>query len=888
MSEIRDLKQQHSETIYKHYFPQWQGNGKKVICFAHDDKNPSLSIFQRGGEYRHRCFGCGVSGDVLDLIGSFENMPDARHRIGRLKELAGINGDKKKQGSRSLADIQKVVPNGKYKFERYHIYKAGKPPYIKVIFKDATGDKKGLFYTATDNGLYVSGRQSAPVFYNQERITDTIKIVFLSESEKDCNKLDDMGLPCLSSGGATSWNDKLPIEILKDKSIILLPHNDEPGAKYVETAARSLSRKAASIRIINPETWGAHKGADVSDWIQARKVREVPEEEIKAELEEIVKAASEQNHQSAFTPKDEGISADNNDRPYYFTNDTGLWRKKAGKPVEKLGNFDAWIKKEVLIDDGKNLEQFFEIEGKQGNIPLKSIQIKTATFQNMSWVIENWGNQAVIEAGQAKRDLIRHYIQTQSGNVPRQIIYCHTGWREISGKWVYLSSNGAIGGDANICVDLHRKHLSENYVLPLLPENESEAIKTSLLLLDVGDRRLTIPLYTLVFLSAVTTLLKPMPMFSGGFLYGESGAKKTSLACLFASHFGDITPERLINFESTANSIIAKMSILKDCLMILDDLRPTHNRQDAEKNEAIAQRTIRLAGNRSTRERLNPDSTLKQSIEPKGMILITGEDIVKLSSTLARTMVLEIKHGDINLEKLTNLQLKTSLLPHAMTSFLLWIKNNMREVQDSFYPQFIKLRDKAATNNVHGKLIEQICYLQYAMTLITAWLCNTGTYSNSQASELQQETWQILNNQVKRQSQIMEHGDPLNTFFEMFETWITQGKVRLEDKNGMPDIILGSIGGEFLGYYDDFHFYLFPSALWNYLQRYCIAQGEHFPFSRHTFYKMLKNKKLIDTDKDQNTKTERLKGKPQKVLKIIKKDVYVKNSVTIVTGGTDD
>lgn len=841
---------------------KWNGSGQGIsLCPFHEDSKASLSVKDTGAFFCHACNEKG--GDVIGFHMARHGL-DFKAALSDLAAQAGISGRMKQQKSLTLADIQKITFDG-YTFDRYHTYKAGKPEYIKAIFKNLDGDKKALFYTITGNGLYVSGRESKPVFYNQERITDIIKAVCLSESEKDSDTLfTACNLLCISSGGATSWSEKLPIEILKNKSAILLPHHDEPGRKYAETAAQSLNGVAASIKIVDPEIFGAQKGADVSDWIQAGGS--------KGNLLEIINKAPEWEK----TPplEQEGQQRDS---PYFIDDNGNLcrWKQlKDGFIDEKLSNFNAWISREVLLDDGRAIEQFFEIEGKRGETALRPIQIKTSQFQAMNWIIENWGNQAVIEAGQAKKDFIRHYIQTQSGNAQRQVIYCHTGWREINGKWVYLSGNGAIGGDTGICVDLSRKHLAERYELPLIPENEIEAIKTSLSLLDVADRRISIPLYSLVFLSAVTTLLKPMPMFSGGYLNGHTGVMKTTLACLFNCHFGDITSERLMNFESTKNSIIEKMSYLKDCIMILDDYRPTHNRQDAEKMEGIAQGAIRLSANRATRERLNSDSTFKPSSEPKGMVLITGEELVKLPSTLARTMILEVGHGDIDLNRLTELQAQTSLLPHAMTSFILWVRDNMPDIKGGFYPQFIQLRAKAASNNIHSKLIEQMAYLQYAMTLITSWLLDKGILSDSEASEMQAETWSILNNQAKRQAQIMEHGDPLNSFFEMFNTWIVQGKIKIEDKDGLPANFIGGITGEFLGYYDDFHFYLFPAALWNYLQRYCIAQGEHFPFSKHTFYKMLKDRKLIEADKDHNTKTERLKGELKKVLKILRQGVY--------------
>lgn len=892
-SDIKTLKAEHSETIYKYFFPEWEGPGKNVKCFSgkHEDNNPSLSIFWKDGEFKHHCHACGVSGDCLDLIGSLENIPDTGHQIGRLKEIAGISRKaepQRKQHSLSLADIQKMViikDNRKYKFDRYHTYKAGNPPYIKALFKDSAGDKTGLFYTVADNGRYVSKRKSKPVLYNQEMLSQEGPICF-PEGEKDCNTLSEMGLIAITNGSAGDPLTPGILEPLRGRDILIFQDNDIPGRGAAKKKSKALHGIAASVKVI--ELPGLPEKGDVSDWIQARQAEGKTAEGIKAELRAIVTACPEwQEPETASNIKVEGKQQDS---PYFIDDSGNLckWKQtRDGDIDERLCNFDARISREVLLDDGKTIEQFFEISGKRGNTSLRPVQIRTKDFQNMNWIIENWGNQAVIEVGQAKKDFIRHYIQTQSGNVQRQVIYCHTGWREINSKWVYLSGNGAIGGGPDVCVDLSRKHLAEKYALPLIPENETAAIRASLSLLDIADRRLTIPLYSLVFLSAVTTLLKPMPMFSGGYLYGHTGIRKTTLACLFNSHFGDITAERLMNFESTANSIIEKMSCLKDCLMILDDYRPTHDRADAMKMESIAQRAIRLSGNRATRERLNSDSTMKQSSEPKGMILITGEELVKLPSTLARTMVLEISKGDINLDLLTELQARAAILPHAMTSFILWVKENMQEIRDGFYPQFVQLRAKATANNLHGKLIEQVAYLYYAMTLITSWASEKGILSASQAKDLQTETWAVLNEQVKRQSHIMEHGDPVTGFFEMLNTWIEQGKIRLDDKDGFPDRFVGGDKGEFLGYYDELHFYLLPTALWNYLQRYCLAQGEHFPFTRLTFYKMLKDRRLIETDKDHNTKTERIKGKLQKVLKTLRQGIYTEKAVTTVTEGAN-
>ncbi len=37
-------------------------------CLFHDDRSPSLSIYQRNGAYLYHCFGCGQKGDVVHFV----------------------------------------------------------------------------------------------------------------------------------------------------------------------------------------------------------------------------------------------------------------------------------------------------------------------------------------------------------------------------------------------------------------------------------------------------------------------------------------------------------------------------------------------------------------------------------------------------------------------------------------------------------------------------------------------------------------------------------------------------------------------------------------------------------------------------------------------------
>ncbi|MEW6686321.1 MAG: hypothetical protein AB1393_08980 [Candidatus Edwardsbacteria bacterium] len=561
------------------------------------------------------------------------------------------------------------------------------------------------------------------------------------------------------------------------------------------------------------------------------------------------------------------------DSPYFIDNSGYLCRWKQLKdgviPV-RLANFEAQISEEITEDDGFELTHSYGIEGRIKNKFLPKIEVPASFFNSLNW-LHKWGSQVILEPGQANKDYVRHAIQVRSNGARNLTYFTHTGWRQIQGGWCYLTGGGAIGRDA-VSVKLSKE--LQRYYLPLKPENETESIKISLSFLDIGKRAVTIPLFSLLHLSPLTTILEPMPNFSG-YIYGETGLFKTTLAILLLSHFGSFDSiNNLSNFDDTANALEKRAFILKDTLHIIDDFCPSIKRIDVQHKENLAQRIIRAYSNRTARGRLNPDASEKGRYEPRGMLLMTGEEIVSLQSTLARLMVAEISAGDIDKDRLTEFQMKAHLLPHAMSSYISWLKDHIQEIKKSFPKQFIQLRDKAFKEDTHRKLPEQVAFLQFALDTVISWMVDKGILVENEALTLSKEGWDIFIELSNKQSERLEKEDPVRRFEEIIQTLITQGKVKIEDKD-IPDSkrVIGGLQGELIGYYDDFYLYFLPPALWHSLQRYCIAEGSHFPFYKNTFYRMLANRKLIEVKDGRHVISEWIRGKTQRVLKFIDRGI---------------
>jgi hypothetical protein len=312
---------------------------------------------------------------------------------------------------------------------------------------------------------------------------------------------------------------------------------------------------------------------------------------------------------------------------------------------------------------------------------------------------------------------------------------------------------------------------------------------------------------------------------------------------------------------------------LKDTLMVVDDYHPTTMSHDTKSKETIAQRLIRSFANRTDRGRLNPDGSEKGRHEPRGMLLITGEDLVSVQSTLARTLVIEMKKGDIDTEKMAELQKKSYLLPSAMFSFISWLKERIDDMRKEFPGRFMSLRTLAFNDTIHRRLPELSAFLQFSYEIILSWAVDKDVITEKDKVIRMTESWGIFKNAIKEHSDRLQQEDPVEKFKDILSTLIAQGKVRLDGKNN-ADSIMGSATGELIGYHDEDFLYLIPSAIWKSVQVFCRDSNTHFPVSKNTLYQMLRNRGVIEVQGNENVVAVWIKTKAKRVLKLYRDNIY--------------
>lgn len=456
-----------------------------------------------------------------------------------------------------------------------------------------------------------------------------------------------------------------------------------------------------------------------------------------------------------------------------------------------------------------------------------------------------------------------HCVKAQlEKNIPEQMIYQHTGWKIIDGVPCFLHAGGAIGKE-NIRVELSGR--LSRYVIS--DEQSQTKWDGALQSLEVAPHRVTFPLMGMVALSPLNEFLRIKgcePSFLM-FLLGKTGTRKSTLAALFLSYFGRFDNKSLpSSSKDTTNSVEMKGFILKDVLTTLDDIYPTTNRKDTERMATLVQEVARRYGDRTGRDRMNSDMSLRPTYIVRGNMLITGEDSPCVGqSGEARFIRLELTEKDVNLPLLTELQRDVSPFSQVMRKYIEWLIPQYDNLPDALYNRFLSLRSELGDEG-HGRIGEAIAFLQLAFELWTLFLHEKDAIDEGKRLEMTAECWDILKRIAILQNRVIVSEKPSALFLSALSELISTKAVRVHDlsKEGTPPIV------ECIVFRDSNYYYLAPGAIYSAISKFYREQERNFPVTQRRLYDHLATEGLIfcDTTKVDKTRQKKINGKNARYL----------------------
>ena len=591
---------------------------------------------------------------------------------------------------------------------------------------------------------------------------------------------------------------------------------------------------------------------------------------------------------------------------------------KRGSSTMKLCNFVPRIVSEKTVDDGAVVEKSLVLSGVHADgSTLPKVEVTGAELSNFNWLLDKWGAKCIIEVGQSRKDHLRYYIQTTAEEAEQSTEYHVTGWKKINGEWHFLlptttqqkachSEEGdqarrgnplppATGrNDRGIATvaDTRVEHACS------LPRNDNDTSPLLNVVLngklqryrgaDVDDLYDLIdaynlyekppvssliihPLIAFAFLTPLNEFLKQagcMPKFVL-FITGRTGTRKSTIAALILSFFGQFTSSDLpMSFRDTANSIIANAFTLKDVLTCIDDFYPSDN-TEMKKLNATAQTVMRAYGDRTGRARLRSDSTLMESRPPQGNAIITGElspDVGE--SGTARYFSLELKEEDVDLGSLSVCQSEAAdgAYRRTMYAYTEWLKR--RYLCDDSHVE--KLRDKLLNwhktfrndyyhhNQIcHGRLPETVACLMIGMRFFLQFMAENAVINQEdQEVELElfrKELYALADLQSDSVEQV-EQDKPANIFIRKLYALIESGVIVLKRK-GEPGEYTPSFHS---GLEDDTYLMIHPDSVHRQVKKLCSDAGEAFPFTMRAIMKALVEEGIVEPGKDTTTRVTKV------------------------------
>lgn len=548
----------------------------------------------------------------------------------------------------------------------------------------------------------------------------------------------------------------------------------------------------------------------------------------------------------------------------YSLNDSSLCLVRVNKDgaldYTPLANFVARISKTITRDDGAERTTLYEIDGAiiSSEKKLPPIHVLASDFDSMKW-LALWGPEPNILPGSQIKDTVRHAIQTTATGAANEQIFAHLGWVRIDGVWKYLHAGGALGMP-NIKVELDPR--LKNYALPAPPSDPKEAMKASLKLLGVAPLRVTLVLWSLVYLAPLCEMLRQMnlePKFLV-WLLGYTGTRKTTLAKLFLSHFGDLLEHPPASFKDTANSVEKRGFDTKDSLLLIDDFHPTGSPQEKRAMEHLAQQILRGYGDRVGRGRMKQDTTLRQDYPPRGMAIVTAEDMVSGGSSAARLFPTELLKNDVDLNRLTEAQREARKLSAAMAGYLGWVGQAMNASRDSYSrlrDLFIEKRNEAASLSVHGRLVEASAWLYVGLHFGLEYAESVGAAEPEQRQRLLGEAWNVFLSAASEQGEKVAEVKASTRFVAIVSQLLANRSIYCDRVQW--ELVPGTVpkNSTHVGWDDDNYYYFLPELIYNEVCQFLSKRGEQFPVSASTLWKELADAGLTHTEISKESGKER-------------------------------
>ncbi|MDO9160893.1 MAG: cell wall-binding protein [Methylococcaceae bacterium] len=462
-----------------------------------------------------------------------------------------------------------------------------------------------------------------------------------------------------------------------------------------------------------------------------------------------------------------------------------------------LCDFTCKIVEEITQDNDLQNESFLRIKGIRADGKLLwPVDVPNKSFYGSQggWVNEHWGTTAFLNSGTAKKDNLRAAIELYSklnGDIPKRVIYKFTGWKKISDQWHYLTGSGAItttGLIDTVETDLGSGHMRfYSLPAPLTGEELKRAVTEALALLNICPAK---PHIGSALLAAVVRapLGECHPIDFVVWLYGLTGSRKSEIAALAMAFYGGFNSRRFpATWADTITDLKIKAHQSKDAIFSIDDYKPSVSKTEAEKLGKKAEDFLRGTGNQGGKGRRTATLQAIPAAFNRSLTIISGEDMPKGQSLLARSLMIEMARTDVDDIQFSKLQQAAAngLFSGLMSCYIQWLAPRLDQFKHGFPAIVIQRRDKVAKESFtssHPRAPEIFANLVSGFDLFLDFLRDLELMTTEQCDALLLSVETNLKQVFNEQSAYQVEQDEVQRFLELLKGAFSSGNCHIAER----------------------------------------------------------------------------------------------------------
>ena len=771
----------------------WSEKGTQALAYLHNRGFQDATIHQAGWGFSDS------SAALIDFLRSKGADLETAFEIGLVRhDLADFTANKKGK---------EFAPNGYIVFP-HMVYQ--RCIYFSARAVEIEGQK------LPDPNESKRNLPGSKQIYRADCTGKAASLVIIVEGPSDAETLRQVGFTAWSMNGLSGMNDEDLEDLKARKAVYIAVDSDKAGQEKIEKEKSKLTALCQALGPLTMVMPPLPQGKDFNAWLrsnkpvttadvnnlikasktwfehrlmQARDCSPIERDERMVEIGQLLASTPEASRSWFFNQAHEILGMTKKELTDLVNTALGRNNGHALSEIHNrqlvfagktLGNFWAKITEELSREDGfAQPEIRFKVNGGlMDGRNLKEVEIEFKEFYAMQWIPRDWGFGPILYVNRGGLFELARAIQEVSTNVLRKRVFTYTGWTEIDGKRVYLSSAGSIsaeGLDPSTLVDLGNNNF-QHYQLPEIPEGGAayQAVKASLDFLKVGNRSITAMLWTAMYCAPLTAI---KPLTSILWVYGLTQSGKSTVSHLALTHFGPdwIDGHRYrapIEFsQSTFAAIENAAFMVKDAPLILDDFAPNFaSPNEAKKLHTTAHAVVRIVGNRSGKSRSDANLKQRQTRPPRGLVLVTAENPLTGQSTVGRIIYVPIARGEIVPDRdKTNTQLNEAqknaaagLYAQAMSLYVQWLAMHWEKVQTELgqavekWAEWLRTKDK-----IQGRLPDDFGLLVAGQDLALAAFEEMDFITAKDRETISEENREAIRQLIVRQAEMVSLESPV-------------------------------------------------------------------------------------------------------------------------------